>query len=53
MRAGDGPEGADEGDERAAGGERIGEERDRIVSLREAHAHDAGADDGDQQEHGP
>ena len=51
MRAGDGREGADEGDERAAGRKRIGEERDSVVSLREARAHDAGTDDRDEQEH--
>ena len=50
MRARNRPERQNECDERCAGRERVGQQRDRDVAAGQPFAHDAGADDGGQQE---
>ena len=49
ARAGHRSEGQDQGDERRAGGERVGEQRDRDVAPGKALAHDSGANDGGEK----
>ena len=50
--AGDGSERQDEGDERRARRERVGEERDGHVAAGQALSHDARPDDGREQHGG-
>jgi len=50
VRARDRPEGQDQRDERRAGGDGVREQRQGLLAIGQAAAHDAGADDRGQEE---